>query len=502
MIITFLSKLFGFVRDLVLAYFYGASNISDAYIVSLTIPSVIFAFVAAGISTGYIPMYNRVQIASGDAGAKEYTNNLINVTFLLCSVIVLLVLLFTKQIVAVFASGFDDDTLNMAVQFTQISILSIYFTGMVSIYKSYLQIQGSFIITSLMGFVLNACILLSIYISSKYSLTFLAIGTVAGAAAQLIVLLPYVYRQGYRYKLFVNLHDKHIKEMAVIALPVILSTSITDLNKLVDRTIASQIAVGGISSINYANTLKTFVMSIFVTSILTVLYPLISKMAAEGNVKGLKKSFRTSLIAITIIIIPATVGLMFFSEPIVRVLFARGQFDEYAIDMTSGALFFYAIGLIGFSFREVISRVFYSLQDIKTPTWNASISIIINIILNIILSKYMGIGGLALATSISGILCTVLLLRSLKKKIGDIDLKQIFVSMSKVMVASIIMGITSIIIYNRLGIIYGLSEGFALLISIVVAVAVYIIMIYFMKLKEVDELKRTVMRKWKKRSNT
>lgn len=125
MIITILSKIFGFTREIALSYFYGASNISDAFLISLTIPSVIFSFIGTGISTGYIPMYSKIEQKYGEKEGNRYTNNLVNILLILCTVMIIFGLLFTDKIVKIFASGFAGDTLALAVQFTRISLVGI-----------------------------------------------------------------------------------------------------------------------------------------------------------------------------------------------------------------------------------------------------------------------------------------------------------------------------------------------------------------------------------------
>jgi putative peptidoglycan lipid II flippase len=192
-----------------------------------------------------------------------------------------------------------------------------------------------------------------------------------------------------------------MKEMILIALPVILGTAVNEINVLVDRTLASRITVGGISALNYAKRLNGFVQGLFVVSVTTVLYPMISKMAAEGNMKRLKAYLAEAVSMVNLLVIPATVGAMIFAREIVALLFGRGAFTIEAVAMTSSALFYYSIGMTAFGLKNVLTRGFYSLQDTRTPMINASIAVITNIVLNIILSRFLGIGGLALATSIS-----------------------------------------------------------------------------------------------------
>ncbi|NMA82991.1 MAG: murein biosynthesis integral membrane protein MurJ, partial [Epulopiscium sp.] len=366
MIITILSKLLGFGRDMILAYFYGASSISDAYLISLTIPSAIFGFIGAGITTGYIPMYSKIEKEYGVKEGNKYTNNLVNILILICTIIVAFGLLFTEPLVKLFASGFEGETLRIAIQFTKIGLVGIYFTGLISVFVGFLQLKGNYAVPALIGFPMNFFIIISIYLSTNMNVAVLAIGSTLGIAAQLLLLLPFAYKKGYRYRFIFDIKDKHMINMVYVALPVIIGVSVNQINVLVDRTIASSIAEGGISALNYANKMNGFIQGIFVLSISTAMYPMISKMAADKNMDGLKQSVSEAISGINLLVIPATIGAMIFAEPVVRLLFGRGAFDPEAIELTSSALFFYSIGMIGFGLRDVLSRAFYSLQDTKT----------------------------------------------------------------------------------------------------------------------------------------
>lgn len=495
MLITILSKTLGFTRDITLSYFYGASSISDAYLISLSIPMVIFTFVGIGISTGYIPMYSRITQEYGEKEGNRYTNSLVNILTVICTVIVFLGLSFTEELVHLFASGFEGNTLALTIKFTRISLFGIYSTGLIYIFSGFLQLKGSYVIPALVGFPLNFFIILSIFLSFSTTTMMLPIGVVLAHVSQLLFLLPFVYRKGYKYELVADIKDEHIMRMAYLALPIIIGGSVDQINVLVDRTIASKIAVGGISALNYSNKLNSFIKGIFVTSLSTAMYPIISKMAAEDNINGLKKTVSEALNSISLLLIPAAVGAMIFAESVVRLLFGRGAFDLKAIEMTSNALFFYSIGMVGFGFRDILSRAFYSLQDTKIPMINATIAMIINIILNILLSKFMGIGGLALATSISGIFCTILLLLSLKKKIGLFNMKKTAFSFLKITCASLIMGAIAKVIHIILSKFIG--EKLGMICAICTGAIIYFIIIYFMKIDEADTMINVIKKKLK-----
>lgn len=495
MMITIFSKIVGFGREITLSYFYGASNISDAYLISLTIPTVIFSFIGVGISTEYIPLYSKIVQKYGEKEGYRYTNNLVNILLIICTGIIFFGILFTHQIVKVFASGFEGVTLKLAVYFTRISLIGIYFTGLVNLFGGFLRMKGNYVIPATVGFPLNLFIILSIFLSSKTNISVLAIGSVIASASQLVLLVHFLRKEGYRYEFIVDIRDKHTKEMVDMALPVILGVSVYEVNVLVDRTLASSIAVGGISALNYANKLNGFVQGLFVTSIATVMYPMISKMAAQNNVDGLKKSVSEAINLINLFVIPSTVGAMIFAEPIVKLLFGRGAFDAEAISMTSNALFFYSIGMIGYGLRDILSRAFYSLQDTKTPMINATIAVAMNIVLNLILSRFLGLGGLALATSIASIFCTGLLFVSLRKKIGPFGMKNTTISFIKILASSLVMGLVVYFVYDLL--LSYLSGNLSLVISICIGALVYFVIIYFMKIDEVDTLINAAKKKLK-----
>lgn len=486
MVISILSKFVGFIREITLAYFYGASTVSDAYLIALTIPSVIFAFVGTGVATTYIPLYSSIVQEKGVSRADRFTNNLLNFNFLFCTFIVLIGLIFTVPLVKLFAVGFSGETLKLAVFFTRITLFGIYFSAVIYIFSGYLQIKHNYLIPAAIGFPFNFIIIIAMAMSAKHSLPVLALGSVLATASQLLLLIPFIQKKGFRYQWVLDKNDEYLKKLLYLSLPIIISTSVNQINVLVDRTLASQIVEGGISALNYANRLNLFVHGIFVASIATVMYPAIAKMAAEKNISGLKKVLAEAISGINLLIVPATVGAMIFAEPIVRFLFGRGVFDEQAITLTAVALFFYALGMAGLGLRTVLSQAFYSLQDTKTPMLNATIAVVLNIILNIILSRYLGIGGLALATSISALFCTLLLFISLRKKIGHFGLRQITLSLLKIVLASLVMGLVaswSYGIFLRQG-----SANFALMAAIAIGVGVYFSLIYFLKIKEVQEI--------------
>lgn len=496
MILTIISKIIGFGRELTLAYFYGASNVSDAFLIALTIPIAIFAFIGKSINTGYVPVYTKIESNDNREKAENFTNNLINISVLMCLFFSVVCFIFAEPIVKVFASGFEGDTLALAVQFTRISILGISFTVIMEILSSLLRIRGNYLIPAMISFPMNVSIILAIIISSRGNILALGFGILISAISQLVFLLPSVKKIGFKYKCVLSIKDSSISRLLVLSAPIMVGVAVNDINKIVDRTIASNISEGAISSLNYANMINGFIHGIFVLSIATAIHPMMSKFVSENKIDSLKKMLSESITGVNLLVIPSIVGLMIFSKEIVMLIYGRGAFDKFAIAMTSEALFFYSLGVLGIGLRDVLSRPFYALQDTKTPVFNATIGICLNIVLNIILSRFLGVGGLALATSIAATFTSALLFISLRKKIGPFGMKQIIISFFKILLASLVMGLLSRLSFNYL--LTTFSQNTSLMISIGIGAMSYFMVIYFMKIEDVDVIVGAIKKKLNK----
>jgi len=486
MLATVFSKSIGFFREIVLAYFYGASNISDVYLISMTIPNVIFSFIGVGISTTYIPIYNDLLENHGIKEGNSFSSNLINLILILSTILVLVFLIFSKPIVKAFASGFEADTLNTAISFARISIFAIYFKGLNYIFKSYLQVHNNFNIPAIMGIPFNILIILSIFLSVQFNKFLLAYGIIIAVGFQTLILLLFALKNGFKYRFSFFDKSGEIKKMFLLSMPVILGTSVNQINILVDRTLASKISIGGISSLNYANRLNGFVQGVFVISVVTVMYPLISKMINQNKMDEFKKYILESIIIMSLIVIPASFGFVIFSKEIIALLYGRGAFNQSAVNMTANVLVFYAVGMFGIGLREILSRVFYSVKDTKTPMINAIIGMIVNIILNLVLSRYIGLAGLALATSLSAILTAVLMFISLRKKFELFSIKDLSTSFFKILFASTIMAVLVKIFYNFF--IFNMDNTLLLFLSILLGIIIYFFIITKLKIKEVEDI--------------
>ena len=314
----------------------------------------------------------------------------------------------------------------------------------------------------------------------------MAVGRLGALLSQLLFMMPWAVRSGYRYRFNIDLTDPHARQIALMAAPVVLGVSVNQLNVVIDKTLASGLAVGGISVLAYANRITELVHGVLVLSVMAVLYPSISKLVVGRDLEKVKELTSNALTGLTILLVPVTVGTLLLSDQLVAALYARGAFDARAETLTSTVLLYYAIGLVAIGYREILVRLFYSMQDSVTPMVSAVLGAVINILLNIILSKYMGLAGLALATSISAIITSTLLYWNLRKRVGPILTKKYIFTLGKVMLASAIMAASLTATSSPIAML--VSPVLSLLITIAIGAGIYFLVLYYLKIDELNAM--------------
>lgn len=502
MVVTMLSKVLGFGREIVLSYFYGTSAYSDVYIVSMNIPLVVFSSIGVALVTTFIPLYQEALNSKGEERALKFSNNVMSIVVILSIILGVLGFIFAEPLVKLFAVHYTGEKLALAVKFVRIMIGGVVFIGLSNLMTSYLQIKGDFTIPGMIGFPNNIVIITSIILSAVTgNIYILAIGTLIGMLSQFLFQVPFAIKKGYKFKPTIDFKDEYLRKMLILVLPVLIGVAVNQVNAMVDRSLASGLGDGVITALNNANRLNGFVMGLFIATLGAVIYPTLSKLSSENNKEKFAESVANSVNCINLLVIPASIGAIVLATPVVRILFERGAFDERSTVLTATALVFYSIGMVGFGLRDILDKVFYSLKDTRVPMINGIISVLLNIILNIILVKVMGHGGLALATSLSAIICIFLLFRSLKKKIGYYGQDKIRATFIKTLIASTVMGVVTYFVYKFLFGVLGLGfiqEAISLGVSIAIGGIIYLALIIVFKVEEanmaIDMIKKKLKR--------
>lgn len=498
--ITLISKAIGFLRDTLVASSFGATYQTDAYNMSITFSEILFSVFSLAITTTFIPLLSEIYKKKSKEEMFDFANNVMNILLLISGLLCILGWTFAEQLVRVIAPKFTGEAFELTVKLARISVVSLIFMSMDGGYTALLQTLDDFMAPSLVGIMMNFPLIIYILSGAKGGVVGLAVATVLGNALRVVVQIPWLIKNGYSYKFKFNIKDERFKTMVMLILPVIVGAGVRQLNAIIDKAIGSGLPEGSISALNFSSRITDIVYVTFATAIVTVVYPALSREGSAENFNEFKNYIVKAVNNISIIMIPCTAGLMILSQAIIVVLFKHGVFDDRAVSMTVQGLIFYSVGIPFYGIRDVFNRSLYALKDTKTSTVNGIIGILLNIVLNLTLVRFMGLGGLALATSISAIITTFLLLISLKKRIGAIGRKEILITNTKVVVASAVMSVGVYAVYIGLrGFISGFNgELLGLILSTAAGVIIYTIMLVILKVNEFKTIMNGFIAKFKR----
>lgn len=493
--ITLLSKVLGFFRDVILAATYGTSFKADAFIMAQSIIEVVTSIVIVALGTTFIPVMSDYIHNKSRQETTKFLNVVYNVTIIVALIICLLGMSFTRELINIFAPNFSLETKNLTIQLTRIMLPSIVLMVLVTLNNSKLQNHGNFLVPTAIGFPQNiALIIAMVFLTDSYGIYGLAFAALVGVLFQLLFQLPFVYKLGYQYRFQVDLKEEGLRRIGTLIIPILIGSSVQQINFIVDRMLASGLSEGSIAALNYSNRLNAFVIGLLSATVTTVFYTSLSNYYSQRKYKEFKNMLQKTINILIILIVPASIGFFVLRFPIVKLIFLRGSFDIRAAEMTAYALYFATLGMIGFSLREVINRALYAIKDTKTAMVNGAIAVLINIIASISLVPYLDLGGLVLGTSLSAILGTILLMYSLHKRIGNYGYKNIILTFSKVVSVSLLMGVIVNYCYDF---IYELSNSnlLGIILSVVSGFMFYCLLIMLVKINEVGDIKRIVTSK-------
>lgn len=482
MIGTLLSKFLGLIRDIVLAKYYGATIITDSYIIATLIPSILVGILATAILSTYIPVLNEEQ----KKGKGQYfTNNFVNICIILVTIVIGVYFIFNRQIVSLFVIGFDGENLNTIINMTNITIFVSYSLVVISIYSGYLQSKNKFIATSFYGLIFNIISILGICISRNIDYKIMPIMFVVGYSISLLILILNCIKCGYKYSLICDFKDNAIKKVFLLTLPVLFNSIVWDINVVIDKSLISTVGEGYVSALNYSYKIINVVINVIATSIAVYIFPKIIELFEKKENENANKVVTKSLILMFILIVPITTFMIYFAEPIVKILFMRGNFDDNALQVTQTSLKIYAISIIPIGINTILYKVFNAMKKNKIPATNAIISIVINIILNVILIKLFSYKGIILATGISNIVATILIIIRTRQQNIKIQYKEIIIFLIKIIIAMLIALLVSIYVYKKLLL---NSELLKILIIVTIYFIIYCIIMLLEKIK-ISEIK-------------
>lgn len=475
-VVTIVSKLIGFIRDVIIAKYYGASLVSDAYYYAYQIPSlslILLGGVGGPFHSATVAIFSKLIPSLKEKPSVEV--NKLYSTFMTASALFFLILsalmlVFSKQIMGLIISGGSQEMISLSAQHLQIMTPLLVIGGIVGIYYGILIIYRQFMMPNLSPIIMSAAIIgvvISVPADSKgYALAW---ATTLGAVLQLAVQYPNIKKLGFLWKPNFNfINNPNFKAINELLFPAILSSTVGQIHIYVDMFFTSSISEGAWTAIGYANRVFQFPVGILVTAFLVPLFPIFSRLVAEKDMEGIKTYFNKGVGVLFFASIPIIIGIITVGYDAVKIIFERGEFDDNAAFMVTEALWFLSVSILPYVFRDSITRVYYSFNDSKTPFIVAFSSIILKFILNYIFITKMktGIGGITLSTSLvtlfNAVVLGVLILKKLK-----MDYASLFKNLAKMGFAGLISFVLSYLCANyfSVGIIKICTVGLVCLIS-------------------------------------
>lgn len=479
------SRLLGLLRDRLLASHFGVGPVVDAYTAAFRLPELLFTLLVSGaFAVAFIPVLSAHWAKEEREEAWEVASTMLNLLMVGTLVLGGLIFVFADPLIRLITPGFDPFRHDLAVDLTRIMMVTPFLFAISSVFGGIQQTFNRFLFYAMASLFYNVGIIFGIvFLSPQYSIYGVAYGVVLGTLLQAGVQLLGLAGLGYRYRPSFNLRHKSVRRVVRLMVPRSIDQGIDQLHYTVETVIGSRLATGSLTAYYYANNLKNVPLVIFGSAIATASFPRLAARAARKNREGLIEDFVNNARMILFLVIPAAIVAILMRGYIVRLLFGFGN------AATANTLGWFAGTIVFQSLFFLVARMFYALQDTKTPLIASVLAIGFNILLSLWLSGIYGVVGLAMATSAAVTLETIALLLILRRRLSNVGERQIIRGVAKMLLAGVLMGSLVYIMVARLLPLYLADIGFMVVgpkffAILGVAIMVYVVPCYAMGLRE------------------
>lgn len=454
---TLVSRIMGFFRDVIIAQAFGAGLATDAFFVAFRIPYLFRKLLGEGsLTASFIPVFTETREKGDPEEDRKMVSSASGVLLVVVVALTVLGIIFAPAVIRVIAPGFQRSAEKFALTITLTRLVFPYLilVSFFSLYMGVLNSANHFFAPAAAPSLLSlAMIAAALWLSPFMDrpIDALAWGVLLGGLLQLLFQMPYMKMKGYFIRpSFFPVHPG-VKRVCFLMLPALLGLAANEVNLMVDTLLASLLPEGSISYLYFGNRLVQFPLGLIGIALGTVIFPTLSADAARMEMAKLKETMIFGLRMVLFITLPAMVGLIVLSKPIIALLFQRGAFTAESTRFTAQALTAYSLGLWAFTGVRILVPTFYSLKDTRTPFFITLFTISLNIVLNVILMIPLKHAGLALATSISASVNLAMLVYYLRRKIGPLGLRNFLRMMVKPVMASAVMAIFCVLLLFYFG---------------------------------------------------
>ncbi len=490
-----LSKILGLVRDRLLAHVFPPDMI-DIFWAAFRLPDLIFQIIILGaLSVAFIPVFTEHLQERGKESAFELARAVLSVFLVVFILTTIFIYLFAEPLIASFiAPGFTAVRQLQVAELTRVILFGQVILVVGSFFIGIAQSFQRFIIPSLSPVFYNLGMILGIAFLSKYfGITGVAYGVVIGAFLHALIQLPLVWSLGFKLKLSLNFFHPGVKTIVRLMSVRTLGLAAEQINETVGLALASLASIGSVTYLTFAQHLQVVPIGLFGATLAQAALPILSAEKAQGKLEEFKVTILTTLHQILFLTLPAAAILIVIRIPVVRLVFGASRFDWEATVLTGATLAFLSVGLTAQAVSLLLVRGFYALKDTKTPVRVSLIVVALNIILSVYLIVVLrrDVWSIGLANSVSAIVSAVLLFWTLHFKVGKFDLQAVLNPFLKMLMATMIMGVALYVPIKLLDqVIFDTTRTINLLaltgLSSVFALSVYVLLVRFLKVRELD----------------
>lgn len=513
---TTVSRVTGFVRTAALASVLGMTalatkEMADSFNLANITPNIIYDLILGGVLASlFIPVFVEYLTTKDEEEAWHVANSVFNISLIILTAVTLALLIAAPYVIKAqtfLAHGSRSRMEANATLLLRFFILEVIFYGFCAIYTGILNSYKHFTIPAFAPIANNLVVIATVAVYHYYpNIYVLAVGGTLGVVAMAMILLPWVRRTGFRYKTVLDLKHPAVRKLGRLAVPVVAYVLINQVGLWVVNILATQVR-GGISAFQYGYIFFQLPYGIVAVSIITALVPTISEQSIKRDTEKIVSSTSLGIRTTAFIVIPASVGYAILAKPIVRLLLQRLSFDSHDTEMLGAVVFYFVLGLLFFSVFMLILKVFYSMQDTKTPMIIAAVIIGLNIAVDFVYfyvfkSDVMKVGGLALGNTtayFAGAICVAAVLR---KRLGSLDGRRITGSLAKICAASAVMGAAcwgvARLVSSWVGTDHFPGQLLQVVLAILVGAAVYIGAAMLIRSEEMHALRRLLSRLFKR----
>lgn len=417
-------KIAGLVKQLVIAAYFGTSGSIDTFLLANGAITDLGTAVFSSFTLVYLNQL--IKMRDNEEEYKKYNSKVLLYFSIISLCLTSFICLFSSNIIKWIGPGLSNEMCEKGSRYLLLLSPLLILICFRAITTTILDSKKCFFYGRSLGLIQSVTIILTIvFYNHIIGVDVLLYGTIVSILIEVFIGIAFLLKKK-EFK-FGNLSlkfDKNLKYLFLSMLPLFISNTIAEINALIDRAIASNLGEGYISAISYSQTLKQFVFSVLITSVASVMYTDFSIDVSQQQRDGLSKRIYNYIALFMIVIIPVSVVSIICSKDIVTLVFKRGEFDDYSVQLSSLALIGYGLGFVFFAFQTVFLRAYYSVGNTKFPLVATMIGIIIGIVVKLIITPFVGILGISLSTSITYLATSIMLAFGLKKKVCSFDWKK------------------------------------------------------------------------------